>query len=116
MEYDDNNIFAKIIRGEIPCRQVYKDNKVIAFEDINPSAKIHVLVLPIGKYISLSDFAQYATSEEVAYFFNKVREIASKLGLEKTGYRILANHGSDAGQMIPHFHVHILGGEKLRSV
>lgn len=113
MPYDNNNIFAKIIRGEIPCRLVYKDDKVIAFEDVNPAAKTHVLVLPIGDYKSLDDFTLNAPVSEVGNFFRKVRDIGESLGLNKTGYRIIANHGKDASQTVPHFHVHILGGESL---
>ncbi len=111
--YDQNNIFAKIIRGEIPCKQVFRDDKVLAFFDINPQAKIHVLVLPVGEYISFSDFIAKASPQDVTYFFAKIKDITDSLKLNETGYRLISNHGTDAKQSVEHFHVHILGGENL---
>lgn len=111
--YDPNNIFAKIIRKEIPCAEVYRDDKVVAFNDIHPAAATHILVLPIGPYQSMDDFVVQASAEDVAYFFKKIRDIAHELGLHTSGYRIIANHGKNASQTVPHFHVHLLGGEPL---
>jgi histidine triad (HIT) family protein len=112
-KYDSNNIFAKIIRGEIPCAKVYEDSVILAFHDISKAAPLHVLVVPKGEYVSFADFATHAPAEEVVDFFRKVSEIASSLGLDKTGYRLITNNGSDASQTVAHFHVHILGGKKL---
>jgi histidine triad (HIT) family protein len=112
--YDQENIFAKIIRGEIPSDKVYEDNDVLAFKDVNPAAPVHALVIPKGEYISFNDFAINATPDIVANFFRKVREIAvNELGLEEDGYRIVFNHGKNASQTVFHFHVHILGGKPL---
>ncbi len=110
--YDDNNIFAKIIHGEIPCNKIYEDDKILAFNDINPAAPIHVLVIPKGKYVSFADFAAQAPAEEVANFFAKAAEIAKSLDTSN-GYRIISNHGSDASQTVAHFHLHILAGKQL---
>ncbi len=109
MAYDKDNIFARIIRGELPANKVYEDDNVLAINDIHPSAPIHVLVMPKEKYISFDDFAAKAKPEVVANFFKKVQEIAKKLGVHKTGYRLISNHGSDAMQTVPHFHMHLLG-------
>ena len=111
--YDDQNIFAKILRGEIPNRTVYEDAFVLAFHDIAPQAKVHVLVIPKGAYVSLADFAAKAPEAEMAGFWRAVGRIAGDLGLEQSGYRVLANHGVDAGQEVPHFHVHLFGGGPL---
>ncbi len=111
--YDKNNIFAKIIRGEIPCKEVYRDEQVLAFHDISAAAPVHVLVLPIGEYISFDDFTSKASAETIGNFFAKIRQIAHDLGVNTTGYRLIMNHGADASQSVPHFHVHILGGAKL---
>lgn len=111
--YDNDNIFAKIIRGEIPCDKVYSDDDVFAFKDIAPAAPVHVLVIPKGQYVSFDDFVTKASSQKVADFFQKVQKIASELGVDKTGYRLISNHGANAHQAVPHFHVHILGGKKL---
>lgn len=113
MAYDNNNIFAKIIRGEIPCDKVYEDDHVIAFKDIRPRAKVHVLALPKSQYISLDDFGAKAPAEEVKAFFSAVSKIARDLGVEENGYRVIANHKAFSGQEVDHFHVHILGGEPL---
>jgi diadenosine tetraphosphate (Ap4A) HIT family hydrolase len=111
--YDDNNVFAKILRGEIPCKKVYEDAHALAFHDINPQAPVHVLVIPKGKYVSMVDFAAKANAAEQAGFLAAVGKTASALGLDEGGYRILANHGANAHQEVPHFHVHIFGGRRL---
>ncbi len=112
-EYDINNIFAKIIRGEIPCNKIYEDDEVIAFHDLHPSAPIHILVIPKREYISFDDFTLKADEHEIANFFKVVRKIAHDFNLNKSGYRLITNHGSDAEQTIAHFHIHILGKTKL---
>jgi histidine triad (HIT) family protein len=111
--YDDQNIFAKILRGEIPNRTVYEDDFALAFYDIAPQAAIHVLVIPKGPYVSAVDFAARASDGEIAGFWRAVGKVAAGLGLEPTGYRLLTNHGTHAGQEVPHFHVHVFGGGPL---
>ena len=113
MAYDSENIFAKILRGEIPCKKVYEDAHVLAFHDINPQTPVHVLVIPKGAYVSSDDFGANASDTEIAAFMRAVSKIARDLGVADKGYRILANHGVDANQEVPHFHVHIFGGRKL---
>ena len=111
--YDENNIFAKIIRKEIPCDLVYEDEKVLFFNDINPQAKIHVLGIPKDKVINFRDFLDKTDKDTVKYFFDKISEVIIILGLDKSGYRVITNDGKNANQEVPHFHVHILGGENL---
>ena len=111
--YDQTNIFAKIIAGEVPCDEVYNDKNVLAFKDVSPAAPMHVLVIPKGEYVSFNDFATKAGTEKLANFFQTVQKIASDLGLEQDGYRLITNHGKNASQTVPHFHVHILGGKPL---
>ena len=113
MSYDESNVFSKILRGEIPCDFIYEDEYSVAFNDINPQAKIHILLVPKGKFISMNDFSEKATQDEFTNFFRAIGVVARKFGLEETGYRILANHGPDSHQEVPHFHVHILGGNSL---
>jgi len=113
MTYDRTNIFAKILRGEIPCKKVHEDEFVLAFEDIAPAAPVHVLVIPKGEYMSFNDFAAHAPEKMMHGFFSSVQKIAVKLGLEEGGYRLISNHGPDASQSVPHFHVHILGGRSM---
>lgn len=113
MNYNSENIFAKIIRGEIPANKVFEDEKVLAFYDISKAAPVHVLVIPKGHYVDFSDFVLKAKSEEVSYFFKKVSEIAVDLGVDKSGFRIISNKGLDAHQTVMHFHVHILAGKAL---
>ena len=113
MAYDPDNVFAKILRGDIPCTKVYENDHVLAFEDINPQAPVHVLVIPKGAYVSMDDFSANASAEEVTGFFKAVGDVARQLNLSEPGYRILANHGVDGMQEVPHFHVHIFGGRKL---
>ena len=111
--YDDANIFARLLRGEIPSRRVYEDEWAVAFHDIAPQATVHVLVVPRGRYVSLADFTRDAPDAEVAGFFRAVGAVARQLGLEEAGYRALANMGFDGGQEVPHFHVHLFGGQAL---
>jgi histidine triad (HIT) family protein len=113
LEYDDQNIFAKILRGEIPCRKVFEDDWALAFDDINPQAPVHVLVIPKGAYVSWDDFSAKASDAEVAGFVRAVGHVARELGLVEPGYRLLANIGMDAHQEVPHLHVHIFGGKPL---
>ena len=116
MSYEDNNIFAKILRGEIPCKKIYEDEFVLSFYDINPQKKIHALVIPKGKYIDLDDFCKNASSNEMVGVFKGIEAVAKKLSISNDkgkGYRALTNIGSDGGQEVPHLHVHILGGEPI---
>lgn len=113
MSYDDQNIFAKIIRGEIPCDKVFEDAHVLAFRDINPQTPTHILVVPKGPYVSFADFSQSASPEEIAALVRAAGRIAAEAGLDEPGYRILANHGADAHQEVPHFHLHVFGGQNL---
>ncbi|MFL3876797.1 HIT domain-containing protein [Wolbachia endosymbiont of Trichogramma kaykai] len=112
-DYDDTNIFAKILRGELSYEEVHKSENVLAFLDKYPDAPVHILVIPKAQYVSYDDFALKASEEEIVSFFKTVREIAHKYHLEKTGYRLVTNHGKDGEQVIPHFHIHILGGKRL---
>lgn len=113
MAYDDNNIFARIIRGEIPCNKVYEDDYALAFHDINPQAPTHVLVVPKGPYVSSDDFTATAPDAEIAGFMRAVGKVARDLGAVADGYRMLSNHGRDAHQEVPHFHMHIFAGKNL---
>lgn len=113
MTYDKNNIFARIIRGEIPGRKVYEDEQVLAIEDIAPAAPVHVLVMPKGEYVSFDDFTRNAPPETQAHFFRTVTEAARKAGVLENGYRLIANHGAHASQSVPHFHMHLIGGRAL---
>ncbi len=111
--YDDSNIFARILRGEIPSRRVFEDEYAIAFHDIAPQAPVHVLVIPRGRYVSLADFAAQAGDAEIAGFWRAVGRVAHEMGLEQAGYRVLANMGEHAGQEVAHFHVHLFAGRAL---
>ncbi|MDX6751585.1 histidine triad nucleotide-binding protein [Geminicoccaceae bacterium 1502E] len=113
MSYDPDNIFARILRGELPCKKVYEDEHALAFHDINPQAPLHVLVIPKGAYVSMADFGAKATPEELAGFFRAVAKTAEILGVVENGYRFLGNVGADANQEVPHFHVHIFAGGPL---
>ncbi|PCJ34501.1 MAG: histidine triad nucleotide-binding protein [Alphaproteobacteria bacterium] len=113
MTYDTENIFAKILRGEIACDKVYEDEFALAFHDINPQAPVHILVIPKGAYISMADFTARAPADLIAGFFRAVGQVARDNGLEAPGYRILANAGDDAHQEVPHLHIHIFGGKRL---
>lgn len=113
MAYDDNNVFAKILRGEIPAKKVHEDEFTLAFHDIGAKAPVHVLVIPKGKFVSIVDFGAHADPEEIAGFYRAVVKVATDLGLTETGFRTIANTGLNGGQEVPHFHVHLLGGKKL---
>ena len=113
MAYDDDNVFAKIIRGEIPCDKVYENDHALAFHDINPQAPVHVLVIPKGRYESIHDFSTGATPEEAAALHQAIGAVADALGVAENGYRVLTNSGRDAHQEVPHFHFHIFAGKKL---
>ena len=116
MSYDDNNIFAKILRNEIPCNKIYEDEFVLSFHDINPQKKIHALVIPKGKYVDLDDFCQNASTEEMVGLLKGINTVAKKLNISANtgkGYRVLANISEDGGQEVPHLHFHLFGGEKI---
>ncbi len=111
--YDTSNIFARILRGEIPCKKVYEDEYALAFHDISPRAPVHVLIIPKTQHVSFADFAAGAPAETVAGFFAAAAKVAKQLGLDESGYRILSNMGHDAHQEVPHFHLHLFGGRPL---
>jgi histidine triad (HIT) family protein len=111
--YDDTNIFARILRGEIPSNKVYEDEHVLAFHDINPLSPAHILVIPKGSYVSWDDFSAGASDQEIAAFVRAVGKVARDSDLVGDGYRLLANVGQDSGQEVPHLHVHIFGGRPL---
>ena len=113
LPYDPDNIFARILRGEIPCKKVYEDDHVLAFHDINPQTATHVLVIPKRAYTDMDDFAANASDTELAGFLRGIGRTARALGLEKDGYRALANCGRNARQEVPHLHVHLFGGAPL---
>ena len=116
MSYDDNNIFAKILKGEIPCNKIYEDDFVLSFYDINPQKKIHALVIPKGKYVDLDDFSLNASQEEMVGLLKGINIVAKKIGISTevgNGYRSLANISDDGGQEVPHLHFHLFGGEKV---
>lgn len=111
--YDPDNVFARILRGEIPSRRVYEDGHAVAFHDLHPLTPHHVLVIPRGPYVSWADFSAKGSDAEIAGFVRAVGTVARQLGLEDTGYRLLANAGLDAHQEVPHLHVHLFGGQPL---
>ncbi len=113
MSYDSNNIFAKILRGEIPCSKIYEDEHVLAFKDIRPQAKVHVLVIPKGAYVSAQDFGAKASAAEITAFHRTIAKLAADLGVAETGYRLISNVGGHGHQEVPHYHVHILGGQPM---
>jgi len=113
LPYEDNNIFARILRGEIPSKTVYEDEHALAFHDINPLSPIHILVIPKGPYVSWDDFSAKASADEIAGFVRAVGKVARNMGLVDSGYRLLANTGFNSGQEVPHLHVHIFGGRPL---
>ena len=116
MSYDDNNIFAKILRGDIPCKKIYEDDFVLSFHDINPQKKVHALVIPKGKYIDLDDFNTRASDKEIVGLIKGISIVAKKLGISADngkGYRALANISEYGGQEVPHLHFHLFGGEKV---
>jgi diadenosine tetraphosphate (Ap4A) HIT family hydrolase len=114
--YDSGNVFAQILRGEEPCSKVYEDEFALAFHNIEPRTPVHVLVVPKGEYVSSADFLSSAPTEFIAGFWRAVGRTAQTLGLSEGGYRLIANHGPDANQVVFHFHVHILGGRKMGGV
>lgn len=111
--YDANNVFARILRGELPCKKVYEDAFALAFHDINPQAPVHVLVIPKGAYVSWDDFSAAAPEAEIAGFIRAVGQVARELGLVDPGYRMLANVGQHGHQEVPHLHVHLFGGRQF---
>ena len=117
MTYDKNNIFAKILRGEIPCKKIYESDHALAFKDINPQAKIHILVIPKGPYVNMDDFSQNAKNEEIIDFIRTLGEVSKLVGVSEyaqgKGYRYISNNGPDGGQEVPHLHFHMVGGESL---
>ena len=116
MSYDDNNIFAKILRSEIPCNKIYEDEYVLSFHDISPQKKIHALVIPKGKYLDLDDFNSKASDKEIVGLLKGISIVAKKLGISVDtgkGYRTLSNLSEDGGQEVPHLHFHLFGGEKV---
>ena len=117
MNYDKNNIFAKILRGEIPCKKIYEDEFVLAFYDVNPQKKIHALVIPKGEYVNLDDFSSKASDKEIVGLIKGIGIVAKELGVSEVvkgkGYRSLVNVGENGGQEVPHLHFHILGGERV---
>ena len=111
--YDNNNVFAKILKGVIPCQKIDENKFSLAFTDINPQASIHILVIPKNPYIDFYDFTKNATSEEVKFFWELVNDVITKKGIEDMGFRIITNSGKDGNQDVPHFHAHVLGGKNL---
>lgn len=113
MTYDPDNIFARILRGELPCKKIYEDDHTLAFYDIRPQAPVHALVIPKGAYVSVTDFAAKASDVEIAALIRALGKVAALVGVESPGYRVLANIGEDGGQEVPHLHFHIFGGRSL---
>ena len=113
MHYDKNNIFAKIIRGEIPAKKIYEDENILAFYDISKASPVHVLVIPKGEFIDFIDFVTKENPQKITNFFQKVAQISQDLKIVESGFRLITNNGSDAHQTVKHFHVHILAGKKL---
>jgi len=118
MSYDKNNIFAKILKGEIPCKKVYENEYVLSFYDTNPKKKIHVLVIPKGEFVDLDDFIKKASDKEIVEFNKAIIHIVKmlKISNQESGYRVLSNIGKDGGQEVPHFHYHIFGGEQIGKI
>ena len=113
MSYNEQNVFAEILQGNIPCDKVYEDEYVLAFNDVNPKAPIHILVIPKGQYVDMTDFATNASTKEMAALWKAVGVIAEEKFITETGYRIIINTGKHGGQEVPHLHLHILGGEMI---
>ena len=113
MVYDNSNIFAKILRGEVPCQVVDEDEYTLSFEDINPQAQVHVLVIPKNPYVDWTAFTKRASKEEIVKFTKAISRVAKKKGISKTGYRVISNIGLDGNQEVPHLHMHIIGGRTL---
>lgn len=113
MQYDKNNIFSRIISGDIPGKKIYEDEFTLAIEDIAQAAPVHVLIMPKGEYVSFDDFSTSASPETISSFFRAITVIARIMKVEESGYRLITNHGKNASQSVPHFHVHLLGGRAL---
>lgn len=113
VSYDSNNIFARILRGEIPCNKAFENDHALAFHDVNPQAPVHILVIPKGAYVSIADFSQKASAAEQSEFFAAISAIVTEFDLADTGFRTISNTGLNGGQEVPHFHVHIVGGKPL---
>jgi histidine triad (HIT) family protein len=113
MAYDSNNIFAKIVRGEIPCKKVYEDDLVLAFHDLYPKKKVHVLIIPKGSYLDATSFGEGASEAEIAALMRAVPKVAEALGIKESGYRLITNIGAHGHQEVPHLHFHMLGGEPV---
>ncbi|GAA07722.1 adenosine 5'-monophosphoramidase [Acetobacter tropicalis NBRC 101654] len=111
--YNSDNIFAKILRGDIPCKKVFENEWVLAFHDIAPKAPVHIIVIPKQPYVSFIDFSKNASTEEIAAVMRSTGQVAAALNLEESGYRVITNAGQNAGQEVPHFHLHVLGGKAL---
>lgn len=111
--YDDSNIFARILRGELPCKKVYEDDHALAFHDIHPQAPVHILVIPKGRYVAWDDFTAKASEGEIIGFVRAVGQVARDAGLAAPGYRLLANNGGHGHQEVPHLHVHVFGGKQM---
>ena len=116
MAYDQTNVFAKILRGEIPCDRLYEDEFVLAFKDINPKAPTHILVIPKSPYSSFVDFSIRASAEELGTFLQTVAKLVDQLQLHESGFRLVVNSGPDSGEEVPHFHMHLMGGKRLGSM
>lgn len=115
MEYNADNVFAKIIRGELPIQKIYEDEYALAFYDIHPKAKVHALVISKALSTDFSDFIDHSSDDEISGYMRAITKTITLLGLDESGYRLVFNTGSDSGQEVPHLHVHILGGEKLQT-
>ena len=113
MTYDDQNVFAKILRGEIPCTKIDEDDYCLGFADVNPQAPVHVLVIPKGAYVDWNDFAATASPEEITAFTRAIRRVAEKTGIVDSGYRVISNIGQHGHQEVPHLHMHVLGGAPI---
>lgn len=115
-KYDSNNVFAKIIRGELPAKKIYEDDRVLAFHDIAPLTPIHVLVIPKGQYTDFADFMAKAPETEITHYFATLKEVATNIDKDNKGYRLMSNFGERSGQTVFHFHTHILSGTKLQGI
>lgn len=113
MSYDSQNVFARILRREIPCQTVFESEHTLAFHDLHPQRKVHILVIPKAAYINFSDFSRRASAAEITDFFQSIAQIAQDQGIADSGYRLISNQNADAGQEVPHLHIHLLGGEPL---
>lgn len=115
MTYDPSNIFAKILRKELPCKAIFENEHVLAFHDLYPKAPVHILVIPKGSYMHYADFCANASAEEIVSYFKAIEQIAKAQGLDQNGYRLISNCGEHAHQEVPHFHTHLCGGKLLKS-